>query len=77
MIIISFTYTSTISYHLHQVKTAYRCACLLRDTIAPYLLRRMKADVSTTIKLPDRSEQVILPTHFIPQPPYDPTGWHM
>ncbi len=34
-----------------------RCACVLRDTINPYLLRRMKADVK--IQLPDKNEQVL------------------
>uniref|UniRef100_A0A915LGS6 DNA repair and recombination protein RAD54-like n=1 Tax=Meloidogyne javanica TaxID=6303 RepID=A0A915LGS6_MELJA len=28
-----------------QVRTAYKCACILRDAISPYLLRRMKKDV--------------------------------
>ncbi|XP_070607571.1 LOW QUALITY PROTEIN: DNA excision repair protein ERCC-6 [Erythrolamprus reginae] len=42
-----------------QVKTAYRCACILRDTINPYLLRRMKADVQMTLSLPDKNEQVL------------------
>ena len=39
-----------------QVQTAYRCACVLRDTINPYLLRRLKADVK--IQLPSKNEQV-------------------
>lgn len=39
-----------------QVQTAYKCACVLRDTINPYLLRRMKADVK--IDLPSKNEQV-------------------
>uniref|UniRef100_UPI00358DFE96 DNA excision repair protein ERCC-6 n=1 Tax=Myxine glutinosa TaxID=7769 RepID=UPI00358DFE96 len=42
-----------------QVKTAYRCACILRDTISPYLLRRMKADVKNKLALPDKNEQVL------------------
>ncbi|XP_029141334.1 DNA excision repair protein ERCC-6 [Protobothrops mucrosquamatus] len=42
-----------------QVKTAYKCACILRDTINPYLLRRMKADVQMTLSLPDKNEQVL------------------
>ncbi|KFW89922.1 DNA excision repair protein ERCC-6, partial [Phalacrocorax carbo] len=42
-----------------QVKTAYKCACVLRDTINPYLLRRMKADVKMSISLPDKNEQVL------------------
>lgn len=41
-----------------QVQTAYKCACVLRDTINPYLLRRMKADVKANLCLPDKSEQV-------------------
>jgi len=41
------------------VQTAYRCACVLRDTIAPYLLRRMKADVRVNLQLPDKNEQVL------------------
>ncbi|KAJ3360588.1 hypothetical protein HDU91_004503 [Kappamyces sp. JEL0680] len=40
-----------------QVQTAYRCACVLRDFIAPYLLRRMKVDVAQ--ELPKKSEQVL------------------
>ncbi|XP_015996449.2 DNA excision repair protein ERCC-6 isoform X2 [Rousettus aegyptiacus] len=42
-----------------QVKTAYKCACVLRDTINPYLLRRMKSDVKMTLSLPDKNEQVL------------------
>ncbi|KAK1166506.1 DNA excision repair protein ERCC-6 isoform X1 [Acipenser oxyrinchus oxyrinchus] len=42
-----------------QVQTAYKCACVLRDTINPYLLRRMKADVKTNLSLPDKNEQVL------------------
>ncbi|NXP47100.1 ERCC6 protein, partial [Heliornis fulica] len=42
-----------------QVTTAYKCACVLRDTINPYLLRRMKADVKMNISLPDKNEQVL------------------
>uniref|UniRef100_A0A8C6XV52 DNA excision repair protein ERCC-6 n=2 Tax=Naja naja TaxID=35670 RepID=A0A8C6XV52_NAJNA len=42
-----------------QVKTAYKCACILRDTINPYLLRRMKADVQRSLSLPDKNEQVL------------------
>jgi len=40
-----------------QVATAYRCALVLRDLIAPYLLRRLKADVA--LHLPDKTEQII------------------
>ncbi|XP_061490737.1 DNA excision repair protein ERCC-6 isoform X2 [Rhineura floridana] len=42
-----------------QVKTAYKCACVLRDTINPYLLRRIKADVKMSLSLPDKNEQVL------------------
>ncbi|KAM4702917.1 LOW QUALITY PROTEIN: DNA excision repair protein ERCC-6 [Rhinophrynus dorsalis] len=42
-----------------QVKTAYKCACVLRDTINPYLLRRMKVDVKMSLSLPDKNEQVL------------------
>uniref|UniRef100_H3AWF0 DNA excision repair protein ERCC-6 n=1 Tax=Latimeria chalumnae TaxID=7897 RepID=H3AWF0_LATCH len=42
-----------------QVRTAYKCACVLRDTINPYLLRRMKADVKMNLCLPDKNEQVL------------------
>ena len=45
-----------------QVQTAYKCACVLRDTINPYLLRRMKADVK--IDLPSKNEQVALDIYF-------------
>lgn len=41
-----------------QVQTAFKCACVLRDTINPYLLRRMKADVKASLSLPDKNEQV-------------------
>ncbi|KAF9114472.1 hypothetical protein BGX27_010702 [Mortierella sp. AM989] len=40
-----------------QVQTAYKCACVLRDLINPYLLRRMKADVASD--MPKKSEQVL------------------
>lgn len=41
-----------------KVQTAYKCACVLRDTINPYLLRRMKADVKESLSLPAKNEQV-------------------
>lgn len=41
-----------------QVQTAFKCASMLRDTINPYLLRRMKCDVRSHLKLPDKNEQV-------------------
>lgn len=40
-----------------QVQTAYKCACVLRDFISPYLLRRMKTDVAQ--QLPKKNEQVL------------------
>jgi len=40
-----------------QVQTAFRCACVLRDLISPYLLRRIKADVAHD--LPKKDEQVL------------------
>ena len=40
-----------------QVQTAYKCACILRDMIHPYLLRRMKVDVAH--QMPKKSEQVL------------------
>ncbi|KAK9238414.1 SNF2 family N-terminal domain-containing protein [Lipomyces kononenkoae] len=40
-----------------QVQTAYKCACVLRDLISPYLLRRMKIDVAAD--LPKKTEQVL------------------
>lgn len=42
-----------------QVQIAYKCSCVLRDTIKPFLLRRTKAEVNNKLKLPDRSEQVL------------------
>ena len=41
---------------LLQVSTAYKCAVVLRDLIAPYLLRRRKSDVNA--QLPKKTEQV-------------------
>lgn len=41
-----------------QVETAYKCACVLRDTINPYLLRRLKKDVKMSLDLPIKNEQV-------------------
>ncbi|KAI3661344.1 hypothetical protein MP638_007139 [Amoeboaphelidium occidentale] len=40
-----------------QVQAAYKCACILRDLINPYLLRRMKVDVAKS--MPKKSEQVL------------------
>ncbi|VDL90005.1 unnamed protein product [Schistocephalus solidus] len=40
-----------------QVETAYRCACTLRNLLAPFLLRRLKSEVR--LELPKKSEQVL------------------
>ncbi|CAL4199001.1 unnamed protein product, partial [Meganyctiphanes norvegica] len=42
-----------------EVQTAFRCASVLRDTINPFLLRRMKNDVREDLTLPDKNEQVL------------------
>lgn len=42
---------------LVEVQIAYRCVCVLRDAIQPYLLRRLKSEVD--IQLPSKSEQVL------------------
>ena len=42
-----------------QVQTAYKCACVLRDTISAFLLRRVKEDVKSCLSLPGKSEQVL------------------
>ena len=42
-----------------QVATAYKCATVLRDTINPYLLRRLKKDVNDHIHLPAKNDQVL------------------
>ncbi len=39
------------------MSTAFKCAVVLRDLIAPYLLRRRKADVAQ--QLPKKTEQVL------------------
>jgi DNA excision repair protein ERCC-6 len=41
-----------------EVATAFKCATILKETINPYLLRRMKADVKDHLKLPEKNEQV-------------------
>ncbi len=41
-----------------ELRTAYKCACVLRDMIGPYLLRRVKADVQISVQLPEKSEHV-------------------
>ena len=47
-----------------QVATAYKCATVLRDTINPYLLRRMKSVVREHINLPAKNEQVEKPIFY-------------
>uniref|UniRef100_A0AC35UGX8 DNA excision repair protein ERCC-6 n=1 Tax=Rhabditophanes sp. KR3021 TaxID=114890 RepID=A0AC35UGX8_9BILA len=42
-----------------QVRTAYKCCCVLRDLISPFILRRMKKDVQSAIHLPSKNEQVL------------------
>ncbi|XP_050540454.1 DNA excision repair protein ERCC-6-like [Daktulosphaira vitifoliae] len=42
-----------------QVATAYKCATILKDTIKPYLLRRLKCDIQSQISLPEKNEQVL------------------
>ena len=42
-----------------EVETGFKCATVLRDTISPFLLRRMKADVKAHLNLPNKSEQVL------------------
>ena len=61
---LSVTVTALLPDHLQapacslvlQVSTAFKCAVVLRDLIAPYLLRRRKADVAQ--QLPKKTEQV-------------------
>jgi DNA excision repair protein ERCC-6 len=48
-----------------QVSTAYRCAVVLRDLVATYLLRRMKSDVA--LSLPRKTEQVLFCPLTAPQ----------
>jgi DNA excision repair protein ERCC-6 len=48
-----------------EIATAYRCAVVLKDTIAPYMIRRMKANVQEHIKLPTKNEQVSFIFHAV------------
>lgn len=58
---------------MFQVQTAFKCASVLRDTINPYLLRRMKADVKDNLSLPDKNEQVLVsPTDARPRSASNP-----
>jgi DNA excision repair protein ERCC-6 len=40
-----------------QVYTAHKCAMVLRDLVAPYMLRRLKQDVA--IQLPEKQEHIL------------------
>eukprot|EP00927_Polykrikos_kofoidii_P006006 TRINITY_DN12425_c0_g1_i3.p1 TRINITY_DN12425_c0_g1~~TRINITY_DN12425_c0_g1_i3.p1 ORF type:complete len:1451 (-),score=306.87 TRINITY_DN12425_c0_g1_i3:349-4701(-) len=42
-----------------RVATAYQCAKLLRELTMPHILRRTKAEVIDTLKLPPKQEQVL------------------
>jgi len=42
-----------------QVQIAFRCATVLRDSIRPFLLRRLKDDVRALLDLPEKNEQVL------------------
>jgi len=42
-----------------EVQTAYKCACILRDTIEKYLIRRIKSEQNVVLKLPTKNEQIL------------------
>ena len=42
-----------------QIQVAYKMATILRDSIKPYLLRRMKDEVKSSLTLPPKNEQVL------------------
>ena len=42
-----------------QIQVAYKMATILRDSIKPYLLRRMKDEVKSCLSLPSKNEQVL------------------
>jgi SNF2 family DNA or RNA helicase len=42
-----------------QVRLAYKCACTLKETITPYLLRRTKKGVNHMLSLPDKKDQIL------------------
>ncbi|CAF4505336.1 unnamed protein product, partial [Rotaria sp. Silwood2] len=42
-----------------EVQTAYKCACILRDTIKQYLIRRIKSEQNVVLQLPTKNEQVL------------------
>ena len=41
-----------------EVQTAYKCACILRDTIKKYLIRRIKAEQNVVLKLPTKKLRI-------------------
>ena len=41
------------------MQIAYKCACVLKDALKPYLLRRTKQEVDTELILPERNERVL------------------
>ena len=47
------------------IQVGYQCACLLKDIVSPYLLRRLKVDVAAD--LPKKSEQVLFCKLTVPQ----------
>lgn len=65
VLVVAGGYTNATQF---QVSTAYKCAVILRDLIAPYILQRRKSDVGT--QLPEKKEQVIsvLPIASDPTP---------
>ncbi|XP_054156083.1 DNA excision repair protein ERCC-6-like [Oppia nitens] len=42
-----------------QIQVAFKMATILRDTIMPFLLRRSKQEVQSTLLLPSKNEQVL------------------
>ena len=59
---IPMTQGSYVNASENMVRMAYECAVALRDTIAPYLLRRSKKDVGSQLDLPTRAEEVVFCT---------------
>lgn len=41
------------------VQLAYRCAVILKDTIEPYMLRRLKKDVKEVSRMPGKTEHIL------------------
>lgn len=57
---------SRINASPKQVEEAYQCAVILRDLIAPHLLRRTKGDVMEMLQLPAKQEHLIF-CHLSPE----------